>query len=691
MRKLIALFVCLMLLISPAYAAENVPEAVPTQAELGKNFFSDLNQFVSGTNLSENALKLELSANDQPVVTGTLEADGDVLNAEAVVDNIPFQFRFGEDAIYAYAKGQSYYIPYSNLAGIFSEIFGLPISISPDSRETIMRLYDAVLRNIITPGLTIEKSDESLHIVFDLNDEMLLALGDEILENPELRAMLSALSEDTDISETWAYLHGMLESGQFPITLHADIRSDASAKAIRASGNIGGVPVSVSVDLAESGVAFSIESLPFVEISGAGDYLTGDLECHADVAGAFTFGLSFTGSDKILSGQLTLPEGIVAELNGTPAENGYRIFLTVTQEDVTIATAEFLCTEAEDVSTAEIWVNSEDQTVFTGEFIYAKQTGAFSTWYDAMGIRSMEGSGMITAEETFGTLTFREGDAVNAVLSFSLVNNSNISGLSVTVDALTGDSMSRVFTLHAEYDKISQGFTGTCWIPQNHNRLEIQWIHKDSVWRLKASETKIGSVDATFLYDGNSLMGEFTGQVYGAGGSVTGNFLWSPCAKTLVLTTQLFRLNASLIQNGNGMPLDLKVSYQETRKPVYYEIKINRDEIYFSKAGKVTTISGAFKDENCCSVIITENAGRLGKEYHYYANIRADRDLLQIMVTDDAGEKLFEASLCHAEKGRIEFLYDEENAVELTPELADTLLNGRPKETVSQAEAVEGE
>ena len=363
----------------------------------------------------------------------------------------------------------------------------------------------------------------------------------------------------------------------------------------------------------------------------------------------------------------------------------------MTQEDVTIATAELLYTDGEAVSTVEIRVNSGDQTVFTGEFIYAKQSGAFTTRYDAMGVRSMEGSGMINAEETFGTLTFREGDVVNAVLSFSFVNNSNTLSLSVTIDALTGDSMSRVFTLHAEYDKISGGFTATCWIPQNHNRLEIQWVHEGSVWRLKASETKIGSVDATFLYDGSSLMGEFTGQIYRAGGSVTGNFLWNPCAKTLVLTTQLFRLNASLIQDGNGMPTDLKISWQGTRKPVYYEIKVNRDEIYFSKAGKVTTISGAFKDEHTCSVIITQNAGRLGKEYHFIADVRADQDLLQIVVTDDAGEKLFEAALYRAEKNRIEFLYDEENAVELTPEIADSILHGRPQETVSHAAAVEAE
>ncbi len=691
MRKFISLLVCMMLLISPAYAAENIPAPVPSQAELEESFFSVLNQFISGTDLSENALKLDVSANDQPVVSATLEADGNALNAEAVVDDTPFQFRLDEDAIYAYANGQSYYIPYSNLSGILSELTGLPISISADSREAIIQLYDAVLRNVITPGLNVEESDDSLHIVFDLNEEMLLALGDEIVGNPELRALLSSILGDTDISETWAYLHSMLESGQFPISLHVEIRSGVSAKAIKASGNIGGVPVSVNADLSESSATFSIAALPFVKISGSADLLTGDLECHADAADAFTFDLSFTGKTGILTGQLTLPGGIVADVNGAPAENGYRISLTVTQEDVTIATAELLYTDGEAVSTVEIRVNSGDQTVFTGEFIYAKQSGAFTTRYDAMGVRSMEGSGMINAEETFGTLTFREGDVVNAVLSFSFVNNSNTLSLSVTIDALTGDSMSRVFTLHAEYDKISGGFTATCWIPQNHNRLEIQWVHEGSVWRLKASETKIGSVDATFLYDGSSLMGEFTGQIYRAGGSVTGSFLWNPCAKTLVLTTQLFRLNASLIQDGNGMPTDLKISWQGTRKPVYYEIKVNRDEIYFSKAGKVTTISDAFKDEHTCSVIITQNAGRLGKEYHFIADVRADQDLLQIVVTDDAGEKLFEAALYHAEKNRIEFLYDEENAVELTPEIADSLLHGRPQETVSQAAAVEAE
>ena len=114
----------------------------------------------------------------------------------------------------------------------------------------------------------------------------------------------------------------------------------------------------------------------------------------------------------------------------------------------------------------------------------------------------------------------------------------------------------------------------------------------------------------------------------------------------------------------------------------------NRDELYFSKNGRVTTISGAFKDEHTCSVTVTQNAGRLGRENHFIAEFRADPDLLQIEVTDDTEEKLFEASLYHAEKGGMEFLYDEENAVELTPELADSILHGRPEETVSQAEAV---
>ena len=741
MRKLLSLLVCMMLLIAPAYAAEDIPAAVPSQGEFEESFFSAVNQFISSTDLSENALKMDVSASGQPVVNATLEADGDVLNAGAVVTGTPVQLRFDEESIYAYAGGQSYFIPYSNLNGILSELTGIPISAV--GSQTIMRFYDAVYRHIITPGVTVEETDESRHVVFDLNEKMLLALGDEIVEDPELRAALSSLPGDTDISETWASLHGMLESGQFPITLHADIRSDALTEVIEANGNIGGVPVSVNIDKTESGVAFSVAARPFLKISGAADHLTGEAECHVDAAGVFSFDVSCTRSDGflhfmmkaeagtgllsavldetedsfngsfacnysdsageaksvqgqgrfekatgILTGQVTLPDNRLADLNGAPAENGYRISLTVSQDDVTTATAVLLVTGTEAVSTVEIRVDSQEQTVFTGEFNYARQTGAFSTQYDAMGVRSMEGNGMITPEESFGTLTFREGNAVNTVLAFSRVNNSDTASLSFTADALSGDSMSRVFTLSAEYDKISGSFAGTCWIPQNYNRLEIQWVHDDSVWRLKALESKIGSIDATFLYDGSSLMGEFTGLVYGAGGSVTGNFLWSPYAKTLSLTTQLFRMNVSLVQNGNGMPIDLKGTYQETRRPVNYEIKINRDELYFSKNGRVTTISGAFKDEHTCSVTVTQNAGRLGRENHFIAEFRADPDLLQIEVTDDTGEKLFEASLYHAEKGGMEFLYDEENAVELTPELADSILHGIPEETVSQAEAV---
>ena len=179
MRKLLSLLVCMMLLIAPAYAAGDIPAAVPSQGEFEESFFSAVNQFISSTDLSENALKMDVAASGQPVVNATLEADGDVLNAGAVVTGTPVQLRFDEESIYAYAGGQSYFIPYSNLNGILSELTGIPISAV--GSQTIMRFYDAVYRHIITPGVTVEETDESRHVVFDLNEKMLLALGDEIV------------------------------------------------------------------------------------------------------------------------------------------------------------------------------------------------------------------------------------------------------------------------------------------------------------------------------------------------------------------------------------------------------------------------------------------------------------------------------------------------------------------------------
>ena len=46
MRKLLSLLVCMMLLIAPAYAAEDIPAAVPSQGEFEESFFSAVNQFI---------------------------------------------------------------------------------------------------------------------------------------------------------------------------------------------------------------------------------------------------------------------------------------------------------------------------------------------------------------------------------------------------------------------------------------------------------------------------------------------------------------------------------------------------------------------------------------------------------------------------------------------------------------------
>ena len=73
MKKLMALFIALAMLLCAAMAEETAPEPPPTQEALAQEFLMQLVQFAFGADLEEKALSLNVTEDGQPLMKALLQ------------------------------------------------------------------------------------------------------------------------------------------------------------------------------------------------------------------------------------------------------------------------------------------------------------------------------------------------------------------------------------------------------------------------------------------------------------------------------------------------------------------------------------------------------------------------------------------------------------------------------------------
>lgn len=707
----------LLLVFSSALAETAVPEPVLSQDKLSEQFIGNLIQFVNNMDDEAKGLSLSISEIGHPLLSTDIRLLDNALDISGTVNGQPVHVQFSGNAVSAEIGGEVYMLPYSMLFGMGSGGYGVPRI----GRETLERLSGIVLSKVILPSLKLQKIDGVLHYVIEISEPQLIALGDEVAADAELRSILSQIVGGNDFAAVWAQLRSALESGQIPVSISADLAVAGNGVMIKAGIIVLDNTIQLEAGVEPSVCMFNLTVNDSVEIAGMADFATGALKCSASAAdftaeldceypdnclqfafalrqgrNALTARLTETNQSldgffevtqpygageqqvckldshyekqtKVLTSRLELPANTAVDLNGAPENDSYHLVLSASYAEST-GTVDLICTDTDELMSAELAVYSDDFPVMTGRAAYAKGNGAFSLRTDTP-VGNVEGSGKLSWKEAFGTFTVSESGQTLDQAAFSFLDDRDVRRLSVSVDEYGESTMVRTLDVFAEYDKFSQGFTGTFWTPRNHNRIEVQGQIDDSLFRLKGTSSRMGSADIYLMRDRGSLIGNAVIRVPALQLSLTGNLLWSGTAKTLAFSTSAFNLNASLISRYDGFPLDLRLSVQDYSNRAMIEIKASRDGIYFSQNGRVTTIYGTFEDEHTYSLRITQNAERPATAAGLNVIMTADANQLGLTITDDTDTEYLDAVCTHLAKSEVE-LFDPAKAV-LDPQLIE--------------------
>ena len=720
MKKLIILLLCMMVLFSSALAEIVLPESVLSQREMQDRFLLNLIGFGSGMNLDKNALRLSVSKSGQSVVDADMQTGSNFFDFDGTVIGLPLHLQFTDTALFTVMGDKVQKLPYSALTQTSSSGMTLP-QITP---ELLQRLSSMVVTKVILPSVKLQQKNGQFYYILDINETQIIALGDEIAADSELAAVFSLFTGGKPFPDMWKTWRAFLRSGLVPISLHAEAAFIGGLVDVSATANVLENVIAIQAKSNGNGLDFGLKVNDQISVAGLVDWANDILKVQINagtVSERFVFEHTNTGlniecalandtdslaawikvKDKsvegffelcqtdylggnqtvqgsgkydilsgVLTAQLNLPSEILAVLNGKPENDIYKAELTVSQNGTVFATGNGVFTNTVEQLSAAISLTVENETG-TLDAVYAKQTGIYGVKIEGPDAFCVEGSGRFAKDEVYGRFTVDQSGERSARAAFALENNDELFSVFIREDSLFGGNLRNVLDVHAEYDKASGSFSGTYWMPVNHNRIELQGQVNDSMFRRRGSSSRDGSIDMTVMRDQDSFMGNMALRSYSMGLNLTGNFLWSRNAKTLAFTVPMFTLNASLIQNNNGLPMDLRVSLQDQNRTVI-EIKASRDGIYFSRNGRVTTISGRFKDERTLTLEIVQNADRPVPGPHFTVNLAVDKDQLQAEVlSEDTG--LYAASCKWIEKSEIENLSERKDAV-TNPMLLEQLL-----------------
>ena len=723
MKRILSLLMVL-LLMSPALAEVVIPDPVPSQAELQDAFLANLNGFFyDGT----GAMDLTATRNGEPILTSTLTETEELFDVAASFNGQPLHLQLTQEGLYVELDGRCYALLYQDLAQALSALSGRQV-ITFD-HTAAMNLANALTYDVILPALSYEATEEGNRVSFDLSGESLAVLGDKLMGDSQTRSLLTAMLQLPDPEAAWQQLRDQLVAGEIPFELHAQLTTEDAAQSIRLDADLFGLAAELTATVDGSGTDFNLSAGALtgfghmdengqtlhaqlgpsvVDLTTTPEGLTLDVDAspvtfdlsvdEKTAAGSLIYtqsayvqpdpaqpgsmqevqilngSFNFDRTTQVLTGTAQLYDGTLAQLQGQPEEESYRTHLTLAAQGSTYAAADCLYTNTDQVFALDVSTIQADDSVASLDFACAKATGAFSLQVNALDGSSVSGEGVIGWVDTHGHLTLQQDGRVYSQVDFSCVNDRQHFTVTFETDALVDQDMVRIFEFYVNVDKAAGTYVGTCWT--SRDRLEVQGQLSESLFRLKASSLRTGSLEATAYRDGDAVIGSASGSLM-TYGSFSGNVLWSPSAKSLSYTTTArgwsTNLNASLVQDVNGAPMDLRFNYVNPARPMNrIDLRVNPAGIYLGTGNAVTKINWRAQDENTFVVTVVSGASRYsGAVAVLTVTVEEDR----LVIQAQCGEETYELKLEGVEPQDIAPLSDQA-AETITPEVLDALLSG---------------
>lgn len=748
MKKIFALCICLCLLSCTALAELTVPTLPPSQSEMRTSFLMNLLQFMLGTDFDRDALSFELTQNDQTLASALLQSAEGVIDLDGNFGGLPFRAELTDDALLALYDGQLYKLPIAQFVPSTSDVTVDAAEENVDVAQELLEMLDVFHNTVVMPSISMEEVDGDQHIMIDCSAERFIAFGDAIFGNEQFQALFSMMSPDINIASAWPELRAQLESGQIPISLTADVTMGVSGLSGKGEGILFGTTFSLDFNDDGENVVFNGECGGVHKVSGSYNLYTGAFEYHSasgdarkldavyspdmmgwvadvnivretdamtlhvkDDLNAFSLTSSHTLSDKetrrdgsftldketmVIDGEFHV-EDVTAVLAGAPTEDGYQATLDVTQGGNPVHSVDFVLVDNDEMVAVTLnSVREGGDLIWSSNFAIATETGAYTYRYDSADGAFIDSSGVINDEETSGVVECGQDGAVNTRFEVCRINNDSVYSQSYTgytVLAREGN-MSKLYESSFTFDKVTNGFFGAYRIPGRHIDIQAQGVCSDSVFKLKvdAQGRTSGRLDLSWIEGEEGTMATVDFATIGL--SLTGDMLLSPYMKSLsaVINNQN-RVRATLSQDEYGIPQELQISGNVygmpglMMRPTSFSLVATKEQLIVKVDGRTTVIKGGFRDAHTYVLDVVQNEGMGNREFHYEISATADPGQMVLRLDCLSTGDCLEARLARADKTGFESLAGRDDALVVTPEMLQQMLQSMAATPEPQAQA----
>lgn len=748
MKKILALCVCLCLLSGAALAELSVPTLPPSQSEMRMSFLTDLLQFVLGTDLDRDALSFDLTQNDQTLASALLQKAEGVLDLDGNFGGLPVRAELTDDALLALYDGQLYKLPIDQFMPSTPDAAADAADGNADAGQELIKMLDVFRDTVVMPSISMEEVDGNQHIRIDCSADRFIAFGDAIFANEQFLALFSMMSPDFNIASLWPELRAQLASGQIPLSLTADVTIGFSGLRGKAEGALFGTTFSLDFNDDGENVVFSGECDGVHKVSGSYNLYTGAFDYHSvsgdarkidavyapDMMGwtadleivreahamslhmkddidAFSLTSSHTLSDAqarreasftldketlVMDGEFHVGD-VTAVLAGAPTEDGYHATLDVTQGGTPVHSVDFVLAVNDDMVAVTLnSIREGGDLIWSSSFAIATETGAYTYRYDGADGTFIDSNGIISDEETSGVVDCGQDGVVNARFEVRRIDDDSVYSQSYTGYAMLAreGNMSKLFESSFTFDKATNGFFGAYRIPAQHIDVQAQGICGDSVFKLKvdAQGRTSGRLDLSWIKGDEGVMGNLDFASIGL--SLTGDLLLSPYMKSLsaVINNQN-RVKATLSQDEYGNPQELQISGNIygmpglRMRPVVFSVVATKEQLLVKVDGRTTVVKGGFRDAHTYVLDVVQNEGMGNRELNYEFSATADPGQLILRLDSLSTGDYLEARLARADRTGFESFAGRDDAVALTPELLQQMLQSVTETPEPQAQA----
>ena len=472
MKKILSLILALTMALGGIVALADVRTPVPevSQEALREAFLQNLSEFIGETDITQNALHLDVTSGGSPVAHAAMQDTDGVFDLPATVGDWQLELQADSEALYLSVPGQVLRLEYSQIEPVLEALAGSMTGGVSDFDWTAYRdILQLAASDVLLPFVRMDFSDGNTHISVAVDGEALSAalirFGDNLTADERLTSavalplnaagLLSGMNggDATDYSalllESWPQLREELAANPLPCSLNAGLTIEdglAHLDALFSADEAGETSLTLTADvhLNDGSFAVHLESNgDTVDLTGGTvkdtwsglltlasqdqDLFRGELTVtDNDVAFAAaldiltgedeggTFNLSFDKAALTLDAELAeRGGGLIVTLEGRPAEEGYRCVLTEKEDGETQLTATLDLTAGEDLYALDFLAFPGDEPgdlKLTLAAACAPDTGAYTLDYASPQGQTFTADGTLTPgiQTCHASLSFRE-------------------------------------------------------------------------------------------------------------------------------------------------------------------------------------------------------------------------------------------------------------------------------------------